>query len=140
MADKLNGDYDGRYTIYDNFLGKEIDIYMFVDYAKQAGWEKAYAGMICKYIGVLETTASKVLIYLIAERDATNRIFGSQRDMAKACGVSLATISKVFIKLKAKGLIKEVAASHYIITPKMLRNGDNKKGAMMLRLWSEVDE
>jgi len=138
MIDDLEKNHENRYTVYDNFLGKEVDIYVLIDRAKQSGWEKAYAGMICKYIDVIETTASKVLVYLIKERDSTNRIFGSQKEIAKKSGVSIATLNRVFVRLKAKGLMREVARSHYMLTPKMLRNGDNKKGAMMLQMWDET--
>jgi len=124
-----------RYKLIDTETGEFLDMHYLFEKTKKAGWEKAYARLLCDYIGCAGTATTKVLIFLIEKRNADNMIIGSQEDIAKSSGVSLPTVKAVFKKLLSKGLIKMIKHSVYMVTPEMIRNGNNKKGMMLFRLW-----
>jgi len=128
-------DESDRYKLVDTETGEFIDMHYLFEQTTKNGWEKAYARLICDYIDCAGTATTRALTYLIKERDSNNLIIGSQEDIAIGSGTSLPTVKAVFKKLLAKGLIKMIKHSVYMITPKMIRNGGNKKGMMLFRLW-----
>lgn len=127
------------YTVIDNITGEVLDVAIFIDNAKKAGWEKAYAEMLSSYISCGSAKATDLLAWIIQSRDGTNLIHGTQEDIAEKAKVSIFVVKAVFKKLYKKGLIKRIRSGCYMVDPKMIRNGDNRKGAMMLRLW-DYDE
>lgn len=126
-----------RYKLVDTETGEFLEMHFLADKVRKAGWEKAYAKLLCEYIGCAGSSTTKVLAYLIEQRNADNLIIGSQEDIANEAGVSTPTVKAVFKKLLAKGLLKMIKHSVYMITPSMIRNGSNQKGMMLFRLWDE---
>jgi len=136
-------DYDyfnpETYMVIDKITGEELDVAIFIDSAKKSGWEKAYAEMLSSYIKCGSAKTTDLLAWVIGSRDGSNLIQGTQEEIAEQSGVSIFVVKKVFKELYEKGFLKRVRSGCNMVSPTMIRNGDNRKGAMMLRMW-DYDE
>jgi hypothetical protein len=136
MSDHFNPD---TYMVIDRITGEEIDITVFVEDARKSGWEKAYAGMLASYINCCGAQSANFLAWMLRNRDGKNMIQGTQREISSESNVSLSVVSKVMKTLTDQGLIRQVRSGCYMVSPKMIRNGETKRGVMLLKLW-EVAE
>ena len=119
--------------------GEEIDVAIFVQTARQAGWEKAYADVLAGYIDCGGSKSATALAWIIKSRKNGNYIYETQTEIAEQSGVSVSVVKTLFKKLIAKGFVKKVNIGKYIVSPRMIRNGDNQKGAMNLKLWTNTE-
>lgn len=126
------------YILVHKKTGETLEVSIFVEQANKSGWEKAYAKTIADYISYGGDKPSQLLAWLLKNRNrSTNQVIGSQRAISEGAGVSIALTKKVMKRLINKGLVRMVQNGVYMLSPKMIRNGNNGKGAMMLRLWSD---
>lgn len=135
IRDRFN---PATYMVIDKITGEEIDVAVFVEKASKNGWQKAYAKTLASYINIAGDKASAVLSYLIQEKDASNLVHGTQAEIANNAGASIAVTKRVMKKLIDKEMIKIVRSGCYMLTPKMIRIGNNYQGAMLLRLWDNI--
>lgn len=126
------------YMVIDRITGEELPVGIFIEKANTNGWQKAYARTIAEYIRCGDGKSVDLLAWIIENKDHNNMIYGSQRYMAKKAKVSLSIVSRTFRALKNKKMIKQVEQGQYLVSPDLMRNGNNKAGAMMLRLWGEL--
>lgn len=126
------------YMVIDRVTGEEVDVAIFVERASKSGWQKAFAKVLAEYIDCAGDKSSTLLAWLIKNKDQANLILGTQSEIAGRSRVSIAVTKRVMKKLIDKGMMKLVRSGCYMITPKMMRVGDNYKGAMLLRLWGEI--
>lgn len=127
-----------RYKVYDSELGLWVDIVAMMDNDVKSGWCKAYSKMLAVYIKAASTAQTDVLAYLLTSRDGQNRILEGHSAIAHKVGTSRQTVGKVFKKLIDAGMMKAVTKEQYMLTPKMIRNGERSKGAMMLQVWGDL--
>ena len=127
------------YTVTDNITGEVVDVAIFIEQASRSGWQKAYAKVLAEYIRCGGGKSEQLLAYIIEKKDGnTNILHGTQIEIAKMSGVSRPTVARVFETLIEKGMLKKIRSGAYLVTPKMLVNGNKKVGAMVLRLWGEL--
>lgn len=129
-----------RYKVYDSQDNLWIDVVSLMDNDIKTGWSKAYSRVLAIYIRVGQGKQADVLAYLLEKRDGQNRIFESHDDIAKKIGASRQLVGRVFKQLSAFDMIRTKSKKHYMLTPKMIRNGEKTKGAMMLQLWGEYEK
>lgn len=134
MEDRFN---PATYMVIDKVTGEEVDIAIFVEQASANGWEKAYAKVIADYINCAGDKSSSLLAWIIKERDRSNLIQGTQKEISDKSQVSLPVVKRVLKRLVDNGMIKKVRSGCYMVSPKMIRTGRNVTGAMLLRIWDE---
>lgn len=135
-SDYFNPD---TYMVIDKITGEVLDVSIFIESAKKSGWEKAYAEVLASYISCGGSKTTDLLAYIIGSRDTNNLIHGTQDEIAKSSGVSIFVVKTVFKRLYAEGYLKRVRSGCNMVSPKMIRNGDSKKGAMLLRVWDKEE-
>ena len=127
------------YMVIDRITGEEVQVHIFIEKVKENGWEKAWAKTLAEYMNINGTGVQKVLSYFLAERDNNNIVVGTNRGIAKKIGVSSRTVNRTMVAMQEKGFLKKVQNGLWFVSPRMIRNGYNGKGVMLLRLWDESD-
>jgi len=126
-----------RYKVYDSQDNLWIDVVSLMNNDIKSGWSRAYSKLLATYISVAVGKQSDVLAYLLVKRDGQNRIFKSHADIAKDVKCTRQLVGRVFKRLIELDMVRVKNKQHYMLTSKMIRNGDKSKGAMMLQLWGE---
>ena len=136
----MNKDYfnPDTYMVTDRVTGEELNVDIFIEKASKAGWQKAYAKTVSEYIKCGDGKSVDLLAYIIEHKEYNNLLNGTQRELAKKAGVSLDVVTRTMRGLQKKKLIKLVRAGCYMVSPNIMRNGNNKVGSMMLRLWGDL--
>ena len=125
------------YQVIDRVTGEEVDVAIFVEKARSGGWQKAYAKTLAEYIQCGDGQAVAFLAYILKKKDSKNYIHGTQREFAEKCKVSLSIINRTMKSLEKKGLLKKVRNGCYMLSPEVIRNGSDKMGAIMFRVWKD---
>lgn len=127
------------YEVTDKVTGEVLDIQLFIERVNKDKWEKAYAKTLAEYIGIAGGAASKVLAHLISSRDSKNLILGTQAEISKELQISTKSVSTVFRILREKDMLKEIRSGCYFLSPKVIAYGNRVHGAMLLRIWGELE-
>lgn len=125
------------YEVRDKVTGEILDVAFFVEKVRQSGWQKAYAKTLAEYIKCGDGQAVNFLAYMLEKKDPKNQILGTQRELSQKCGVSLSIVSKTIKSLERKGLIKKIRNGCYMLSPDVMRNGSDKVGTIMFRMWRD---
>ena len=133
MEDRFNPD---TYQVVDVVTGEVVDMKIFIEKVSKNGWEKAYAKTLADYINCGGDKSSQLLAWIISSREK-NMIHGTQSEIAEKSNVSLPVVKRVMKKLLDKDLMRKVRSGCYMVTPKMIRNGNTVTGALMMRVWDE---
>ncbi len=126
------------YMVIDRISGEEVNVGIFIEKASVNGWQKAYAKTLAEYIKCGDGKSVDLLAYIIENKDQSNLLHGTQREIAKNAKVSLAVVSRTIKALTDKDLLKRVRSGCYMVSPSVIANGNKKVGAMMFRLWGDV--
>lgn len=128
---------EDTYTMINDRTGEAVPVDMFIERIPKEYWERAYAKVLAEYIGVAGTATNNVLAWLISNKDANNRIVGTFSLIAEECDTTVPTVSTLFQKLYKKELLKKVRNGVYMLSPSLLRHGNQNKGAIMFKQWGE---
>jgi len=126
------------YMIIDRITGEEVNIALFSEKASTAGWQKAYAKTVSEYIKCGDGKSVDLLAYIIENKEYNNILNGTQRELAKKAGVSLDVVTRTMRALQKKKLIKLVRSGCYMVSPKIMMNGNKSVGSIMFRLWGDL--
>ena len=129
---------EDTYTMVNDRTGEVVPVDMFIEKVAKGYWEKAYAKTLAEYIGVAGTATNTVLAWLLKNKDSNNRIVGTIAIIAKECGTTNPTVSNLFQKLYKKCLLKKIHNGVYMLSPAMLRNGNQTKGVILFKQWGDV--
>jgi len=132
----MNIDED-TYTMVNDRTGEIMPVDMFIEKIPKAYWERSYAKLLAEYIGVAGTATNTVLAWLIKNKDSNNRIIGTFAFIAKECDTTVPTVSTLFQKLYKKNLLKKVHNGVYMLSPSLLRHGNQNKGAILFKRWGD---
>jgi len=132
----MNTDED-TYTMVNDRTGEIMPVDMFIEKIPKAYWERSYAKLLAEYIGVAGTATNTVLAWLIKNKDSNNRIIGTFAFIAKECDTTVPTVSTLFQKLYKKNLLKKVHNGVYMLSPSLLRHGNQNKGAILFKRWGD---
>lgn len=126
------------YMVIDRVTGEEVNVSIFIERASTKGWQKAYAKTLSDYIKCGDGKSVDLLAYILEKKESNNLLHGTQREIAKASKVSLAVVARTLKALTEKGLIKKVRSGCYMVSPKVMANGNKNVGAMIFRLWGDI--
>jgi len=106
-------------------------------YGQKQFW-KIYLMDFLQILGILDSKQVDVFVYILENTEQANNTFiGSQRDIAKACGVSLDTVSRIMKKLQTNGFIKQIKRSVYQISPHVMMKGSENKKSLLLNYYDD---
>ncbi len=128
------------YTVIDKITGEELPVSIFIEKASTSGWQKAYAKTISEYIKCGDGKSVDLLAYILKNKTSENMLLGTQRELAKNLNISVGVVTKTINALRKKGMLKMVRQGCYFVNPDIMRNGNNKVGSMMIRLWGELKD
>jgi len=128
------------YSVIDRVTGEEVPMKLFVERVSKDKWQRAYAQTLAEYIGVTGDASSKVLAYIISEKDSKNLIHGTHIELSAKIGVSTRFLTMMFMKLREKGMIKRIRNGCYFLNPSVISYGSRVHGSMLMRIWGEIDE
>jgi len=136
----MNKDYFNpeTYMVIDRVTGEEVNVAMFIEKASTSGWQKAYAKTVSEYIKCGDGKSVDLLAYIIENKEYNNILNGTQRELAKKAGVSLDVVTRTMRALQKKKLIKLVRSGCYMVSPKIMMNGNKTVGSIMFRLWGDL--
>ena len=127
------------YEVTDKVTGEVIDVQIFIERVTKDKWEKVYAKTLAEYIGIGGGASCKVLAYLITSRTSKNLINGTQQEIADELSISKKSVSTVFKILREREMLKEIRSGCYFLSPNVISYGNRVHGAMLLRIWGEID-
>lgn len=127
------------YAVIDRITGEEVDVRLFVERVTKDKWERAFAKTLAEYIGIGGNASCKVLAYIISFHDSKNLVHGTHAEIAKELQISKKTVTTVFGILKERDMLKEIRSGCYFLSPKVLAYGNKVHGAMLMRIWGEID-
>lgn len=126
-----------NYKIVNIDTGEFLDMEIYFERTSKAGWEKAYAKVLTAYIDVAGDKSAQFLAWIIKARERSNILLGTQREMAEKSGVSMTVVKRIMKALIERDLLRKVRSGAYMLTPKMIRNGDRCIGAAMIKQWDD---
>lgn len=128
-------------TLIDKETGEIIEVNQVTKrvYGSKQFW-KVYLMDFLQILGIIESKQLDVLIHILENTEPANNTFiGSQRDIAKDCGVSLDTVSKIMKKLQDKKFIKQIKRSVYQVSPLIMLKGNDYKQQLLLNYYNHSE-
>jgi len=135
----INSKY--KITVTEVSTGKVIptDVYIKRTEKEQKGyWQKSYAEVLASYLNIAGTSTTKVLAHIIKEKNSTNMIHGTVREIGELAGVSSVTVSRVFKVLVEADLLRKVRNGCYILNQNVIGPGDAARSIAVIQLWEEA--
>lgn len=131
-----------RKRLIDEDTGERIEVDQITKRALgQKQFWKVYLLDFLQVLGVLDSKQVDVFIYILENTEQANNTFiGSQRDIAKECGVSLDTVSRIMKKLQENGFVKQIKRSVYQISPNVMMKGSEHKKSLLLNYYDDSNE
>ncbi len=129
-------------TYVDTETGEKIHVEQITkrENNKKQFW-KIYLMDFLQVLGVLDSKQVDVFVYILENTEQANNTFiGSQRDIAKECGVSLDTVSRIMKKLQENGFVKQIKRSVYQISPNVMMKGSEHKKSLLLNYYDDSKE
>ncbi|BCC50645.1 TPA: replication/maintenance protein RepL [Bacillus cereus] len=129
-------------TYVDTETGEKIHVEQITKraYGQKQFW-KIYLMDFLQVLGVLDSKQVDVFVYILENTEQANNTFiGSQRDIAKECGVSLDTVSRIMKKLQENGFVKQIKRSVYQISPNVMMKGSEHKKSLLLNYYDDSKE
>jgi len=129
-------------TYIDTETGEKINVDQITKraYGQKQFW-KIYLMDFLQVLGVLDSKQVDVFVYILENTEQANNTFiGSQRDIAKECGVSLDTVSRIMKKLQENGFVKQIKRSVYQISPNVMMKGSEHKKSLLLNYYDDSKE
>lgn len=129
-------------TYIDSETGEKINVEQITKraYGQKQFW-KIYLMDFLQVLGVLDSKQVDVFIYILENTEQANNTFiGSQRDVAKDCGVSLDTVSRIMKKLQENGFVTQIKRSVYQISPTIMMKGSEHKKRLLLNYYDDSED
>jgi hypothetical protein len=130
---------DDKYVMINKTTGETLSVDIFIEQIPKGYWERAYAQVLAEYIGAAGTATNRVLAWLIKSKDSNNRIIGTFARIADECKTTVPTVSALFQKLYKKELLRKVQNGIYMLSPSLLRHGNQTKGAVLFKKWGDCE-
>lgn len=95
---------------------------------------------LSRMIHCLGDGKATVLAWLIANKQNDNKVVGTQREIAKESGVSLAVVSRVFKLLTVNGFLRRKHCGYYIINPDAIYFSHAKDKLTIASEWDKAGD
>ena len=125
-------------TAYCNLkTGEVIEMNVYSKPTSDNNFHKMWAG---PWIEILLNSSDKklrVLAYLFKSKNSENIVIASQREIAKACGISIQTTSKSIAMLKSLDCVRILRDSVYQVNPSLVFKGSSNSRTEALSVYQK---
>ena len=116
----------------------------YVDVVKMTdadfNFEKIWLTHLLTALDMIGNKKVELLSFMLSNRDYDNRVFGTQRAIAKATGLSLHTVSSTLKALESADALKRVQSGLYQLNPDLVFKGGHSARMSVLLEYSKIDE
>ncbi|WAK44715.1 hypothetical protein vBAmePPT11V19_00089 [Alteromonas phage vB_AmeP_PT11-V19] len=109
-----------------------VDVYE----AKNDSWERVYAKTLVDVLNITGESQTKILAYLIKNKDYKNVVIATMRSIAEDTGCSTRTVQRTVNNLVGNGFLKKIQNGAYMFSPEVMRTGRDKAGMAVVRRWN----
>lgn len=132
--------FQGQRTLVDQDSGEIIDAQVVLKTVGDAGFHKIWLHEILDLVDEVGNAKMQVLLWVLSQADAQNRVFATQKEIAEATNTSLKTVQRLMSSLAAANVITEVRRSVWRLNPSVIFKGDhNKRMAVLVKYRDEAD-
>jgi len=118
--------------------GQEYDLDILYD-PKSSRWEKVFADNMAKMLNIVGDEKTRVIAYLIKNKDYLNVVNATLDEIATCTKVSTKTVSRVMTILRKADFIHKVRNGKWRFSPHVMCHGKASIGAAVVRLYDESD-
>lgn len=130
--------FKGARQLQDMQTGEIIDTQVVEKTIGDVGFHKIWLHEILDLVDEVGNAKMKVLMWLLSNADAQNRIYATWAEIADGTDVGRTTVSALMAKLKAANVISEVRRSVWRLNPDVIFKGDhNKRMSVLIRYKNE---
>ena len=115
--------------------GEVRDLVTFTDEGKKDRWEKVYAKSLCNMLEITGDEKTKVIAFMLKNRDYENRIMETIRSIAEETGVSTKTVNRTLKLLQDNNYLHKIRNGLWRFSPHIMVNGKSQVGAAVFRYW-----
>jgi hypothetical protein len=124
----------------DAETGEEDSIPVISMEEKDCNFQKIFLGHILDAINSIGNQKIKVLMWMIENRDAENRIVGTHRSIAEVTGCAKQTVTSVIKSLMEHDVIRLVQQGVYQLNPDVIWKGSHGKRKRVLLDYGKSEE
>lgn len=119
--------FHGSRQLQDLSTGELIEAQTITKTVGDVGFHKIWLGEILELVDEVGNAKMRVLMWLLSNADAQNRIMATKREIAEACDVGTASVQRLMTALKAANVITEVRRSVWRLNPSVIFKGDHNR-------------
>jgi hypothetical protein len=132
--------FQGQRTLVDQDSGEIIDAQVVLKTVGDAGFHKIWLHEILDLVDEVGNAKMQVLLWVLSQADAQNRVFATQKEIAEATNTSLKTVQRLMSSLASANVITEVRRSVWRLNPSVIFKGDhNKRMSVLIKYRNEAD-
>ena len=132
--------FQGQRTLVDQDSGEVIDAQVVLKTIGDAGFHKIWLHEILDLVDEVGNAKMQVLLWVLSQADAQNRVFATQKEIAEATNTSLKTVQRLMSSLASANVITEVRRSVWRLNPAVIFKGDhNKRMSVLIKYRNEAD-
>lgn len=111
-----------------------IDVYE----GKSDKWERVYARTLVDMLNLTGESQTKIIAYLIENKDYKNVVIGTIRKIAEGTGCSTRTVQRTLNTLIENKYISKIQNGVYMFSPHVMRTGMDRAGMAVVRRWHDT--
>lgn len=131
--------YDDRYQIIDTLTGDLQPIAVYVKKSSEP-WQKVWARALADMLDLTGESRTKILAYLIREKDSKNRVVATIRTISESTGVSTKTVNRTLKQLEKANCIIRLQNGAVMFSPHIIQAGATYAGVAVMRRWKAAQE
>lgn len=131
--------FKGTRRLQDLETGEVLDTQLVEKTVGDVGFHKVWLHEILDLVDEIGNSKMVVLMWLLKNADAQNRIFATGKEIAQGSGTSERTVAALLSKLREADVITKVRHSVWRLNPDVIFKGDhNRRMAVLIRYKDET--
>lgn len=131
--------YDGRDIWVNQRTGEIIEADQVIRKVQRKGFEITYLSYFIDLFDKLGGKKYVVFKYILTNKNSDNALIITNRELAKACGVGINTVTDTLKLLKSAGLITQKTGA-IMLHPKLAHKGKKERELYLLQKFVTFDE
>lgn len=127
--------FKGQRRYKDLASGQEFDAQTVVKEVGDVGFHKVWLTEILDIVNEVGNKKMKVLMWLLANADAQNRIHATWEMISEGTGVGRSTVASLMATLRAVNVLSEVRRSVWRLNPDVIFKGEYGKRMSVLHIY-----
>jgi hypothetical protein len=128
-------DVSDEWQLLNKKTGEVKDLMVMENKSKRERWEKVYARSLCDLLETAGDERTKVIAYMIRNKDYENRVSETVRSISEATGVSTKTVNRTLTAMREKNFLIKIRNGLWRFSPHVMVTGNKGYGAAVIRRW-----